>query len=327
MTTLITGGLGFIGLALAERLVLAGEQVVLFDLPSASSNMPQWQGGRLITGDTRSAADLDRVFANGTIDRVVHTAAITPGPERERIDAAGIFDVNLLATIGLLQRCARERTVTRIVVVSSVAVHGFSAPAASGSYEEGVSVPAPAGLYGISKLAAEQAALRIGELHGLDVRVARLGPAYGRWEHASGARERLSPHHQVVSAALAGMPIVLPRLMTADWIYAQDAADALALIASAPTLAHAIYNIGGGCLTDLQQWCAALAPHFPEMRWSMAGPASIDYALPVDRPALSMVRISTELNFTCRFNLETAAENYLAWRRAGMSTERRDATS
>lgn len=329
MTTLITGGLGFIGLALAERLLLAGEQVVLFDLLPASGTVPQWRGCRLVTGDIRSAADLDRVFSSETIDRVVHTAAITPGPERERIDAFGIFDVNVLATIGLLQRCASERAVIRIVVVSSVAVYGFSAPAASGCYEEDVSVPAPTGLYGISKLSAEQAALRIGELHGLDVRIARLGPVYGPWEHASSARERLSPHHQVVSAALNGTEIVLPRPMTADWIYARDAADALALIAAAPSLAHAIYNIGGGRLTDLKQWCVSLAPHFSDLRWRMARTdesASICYTLPVDRPALSTARLSTELNHACRFDLRSAAEGYLAWRKTGTLSEQYDAT-
>ena len=321
MTTLITGGTGFVGLALAERLLQAGEQVVLFDLPTAISSerfTASLPGARMIPGDIRSGGDLETVFASEVIDCVVHTAAITPGPERERGDAARIFDVNVLGTIGLLQQCARAR-VKRVVVVSSVAIYGASAPAASGCYEEDVSAPAPASLYGISKLAAEQAALRMGELQGLNVAIARLGPVYGPWEHASDARERLSPHYQVTSAALAGAEIVLPRPMTADWIYARDAAHALALIAGAQTLPHAVYQIGGGCLTDLGQWCAALAHHLPGIRWRTATPgeeATIQYTLPADRPALSIARLSKDLNHRCRFDLAAAAEDYLAWREA-----------
>lgn len=323
MTTLITGGTGFVGLALAERLLQAGEQVVLFDRPMASSGerlARSLPAARVICGDIRSGDDLETVFASEEIDRVVHAAAMTPGPERELRDAALIFDVNVLGTIGLLQRCARAPRVKRVVVVSSVAIYGATAPAASGFYEEDLSAPGPSGLYGISKLAAEQASLRLAQLHGLDVRVARLGPVYGRWEHASGARERLSPHHQVASAALAGAEIVLPRPMTADWIYARDAAQALALIACAPTLAHAVYQIGGGRLTDLQQWCAALAHHLPGLRWRTATQgeaATVHYALPFDRAALSIARLATELDYAARFDLASAAEDYLAWRAAG----------
>jgi nucleoside-diphosphate-sugar epimerase len=246
----------------------------------------------------------------------VHAAAITPSPQREHEDAASIMDVNVVATAKLLQRCARAPGVKRVVVVSSVAVYGFSEPAASGCYEEALSAPAPAGLYGVSKLAAEQTALRIGELHGLDVRIARLGPVFGRWEHKSGARQSTSPHHQVVCAARAGEEIVLPRPMTADWIYAPDAADALARLTHAATLKHAVYHVGGGRMTDLQQWCIELARHLPDLRWRIGAqhePPTVQYTLPVDRPALNTARLSDELNHRCRFDIALAAADYLIW--------------
>jgi UDP-glucose 4-epimerase/UDP-glucuronate 4-epimerase len=331
MTTLITGGTGFIGLALAERLREEGEAVILVDLPARDGEpgvVPP-AGCRFMAGDLRSDETLEQVFADGSIERVVHAAAITPSPQREREDAASIMDVNVVATAKLLQRCARTPGVKRVVVVSSVAVYGFSAPAASGRYEEALSAPAPAGLYGISKLAAEQAALRIGELHGLDVRIARLGPVFGRWEHASGARQSLSPHHQVVCAARAGEEIILPRPMTADWIYAPDAADALASLVHATTLRHAVYHVGGGRMSDVQQWCVELARHLPGLRWRVGGQdelPTVQYTLPVDRPALDTARLATELNHHCRFDLALAASDYLSWsvamcRDAGLKRE------
>jgi UDP-glucose 4-epimerase/UDP-glucuronate 4-epimerase len=308
-----------------------GEAVTLVDLPARNgeAGVVPPAGCRFVAGDLRSDETLEQIFADGDIERVVHAAAITPSPQRERDDAASIMDVNVVATAKLLQRCARTPGVKRVVVVSSVAVYGFSAPAASGRYEEGLSVPAPAALYGISKLAAEQAALRIGALHGLDVRIARLGPVFGRWEHASGARQSLSPHHQVVCAARAGEHIVLPRPMMADWIYAPDAADALASLARAATLEHAVYHVGGGRMTDVRQWCIELARHLPGLRWRLGEqdePSTVQYTLPVDRPALDTARLSTELNHRCRFDLALAATDYLNWsaamrRGAGLKRE------
>ncbi|PXW24987.1 NAD-dependent epimerase/dehydratase family protein [Paraburkholderia caballeronis] len=318
MTTLITGGAGFVGLALAERLRGDGERVVLADLPArdgATSIAPP-AGCEFVGGDLRDDDTLDRLFAAGPFDGIVHAAAVTPSPQRERDDAAALLDINVTATARLLQRCARERGIRRVVVVSSVAVYGYSPPAASGRYEEAASPPAPAALYGISKLAAEQAALRIGALHGLDVRVARLGPVFGRWEHASGARGQLSPHHQALAAALRGDAIVLPRAMPADWIYAPDAADALARITRAPMLDHPVYHVGGGALTDVAQWCAALARVLPGVRWRIADkgePCTVQYALPADRPALDTTRLASELGHRCRFGLDESARDFLDW--------------
>ncbi|HTJ92740.1 MAG TPA: NAD(P)-dependent oxidoreductase [Pararobbsia sp.] len=319
MTTLITGGAGFVGLALAEQLRGQGKAVTLVDLPARGGEhrLAPPPGCRVVAGDLREAETLDRLFADGDIEHVVHAAAITPSPERERDDAASILDVNVVATAKLMQRCAQAPRMKRVVLVSSVAVYGFAAPAASGCYDEAASVPAPAGLYGISKLAAEQAALRIGELHDLDVRIARLGPVFGRWEQASGARQLTSPHHQVACLARAGEAIVLPRPMAADWIYAPDAAQAIArLLLHDAELQHAVYHVGGGGVTDVEQWCLALAQHLPGLRSRIAAPgepANVRYSLPVDRAALDTTRLATELKYRCGFDLSRAAADYMQW--------------
>jgi UDP-glucose 4-epimerase/UDP-glucuronate 4-epimerase len=87
MATLITGGSGFVGLSLAERLIAAGEKVVLFDLSAPLAGMlerPQLADAILLMGDVRDAADIDGVLAAYDINRVIHAAAITPNQERER---------------------------------------------------------------------------------------------------------------------------------------------------------------------------------------------------------------------------------------------------
>lgn len=319
MAILITGGSGFIGLALAERLIADGKRVMLFDRASPSTDIlarPELTGVTCAGGDIRSAGDIDRAFDAGPIEAIIHAAAITPNEQRERTDARGIVDVNIGGTVNLMERAAARRGIRRIVVVSSVAVYGFSEPVASGCFEENLSHPVPAALYGITKLAAEQAALRLGHLHTLDVRVARLGPVYGRWELPTGVRDALSPHHQVLQAALHGHHAVLPRDMRADWIYSRDAAAGIAGICDAPNLGHAIYHVGGGAMSDLPGWCRLFADRFPSFRWRLADasePATIVYNLPVDRAPLSIARLSRDTGFTPGYAPEQAAADYLSW--------------
>ena len=319
MVTLITGGAGFVGLALAERLLAEGQRVVLFDLPVAPMELlarPELAGAVYVSGDVTSPADLDAALATTPIDRVVHAAAVTPNEQRERKDARRVVDINIGGTVNLMERAIAHGGIRRIVVVSSVAVYGFSAPAPSGCFEEEISHPAPAALYGISKLAAEQAAIRIAHLHGCDTRIVRLGPVYGPWEWPTQARDALSPHHQVLQALRSGHEAVLPRAMRADWIYSRDAAAGIAAVAIDAALGHAIYHVGGGYLSDLQDWCRALAARFPDFRWRYAEPgeaAGILYNLPVDRAPMSIARLVCDTGFNPAYPVDAAAADYLSW--------------
>lgn len=333
MTTLITGGAGFVGLALAECLLARGESVVLFDhRPPPEALLARLPGPTpplLATGDIRSAADVDAALRLPGVTHVVHAAAITPDAAREAREPGTVVDVNIGGTVNLVQRCAalapRPR---RLLVVSSVAVYGI-APPAGARYDEATSCPAPAALYGITKLAAEQAALRLATLHDMDVRIARLGPVYGPWEHATGVRDALSPHTQALAALRRGEPVVLPRPMRADWIHSRDAAAALAALLRAPAPRHPVYHVGGELMTDLEQWCAALAAAEPAFDWRRAGPGdtpTVRYGLPVDRAALDTRRLREDTGWRPAHTLATAAADLLAGtdpNRATLATDRR----
>lgn len=322
MSTLITGGAGFLGLALAERLLAQGEHVVLFDRAAPpQALLSRLDGARieLVLGDIRSADDVDAALCVGGVDCVVHAAAITPDAAREVREPVALVNVNIGGTVNLLQRCAaltgRGRPLRRILALSSIAVYG-STPPAGERYDEVLSHPAPTGLYGITKLAAEQAALRLAALLGLDLRVARLGPMYGPWEYATGVRDALSPHAQVLQAALSGQDAVLPRSMRADWIYARDAAGALAALAQTPALNHPIYNVGGSAMTDLFAYCDLLAATHPGWAWRKAGPGeegTVRYGLPVDRAGLDITRLQADTDWAPAYPLAAAVADQQAW--------------
>lgn len=322
MAVLITGGTGFIGLSVAEALASNGRKVVLFGpepLPESFRGAP-WLGGIIfIAGDLRTPGDLERAFAAAQVRDVLHAAAVTPDAAREVLDPEGVIAVNVLGTLGLLRCAAAKRRIRRVVVLSSVAIYGAPPARDDVRLEEDAACPRPENLYGISKLAAEQAALRLGAPFGLDIRVVRLGPVFGPWEHRTDARALLSPHAQIWDSIASGEEVVLPRPMRADWLYSRDAGAGIAALLEAPAPTNRIFNLGGEVLTDVAEWCTAIRRQGHACAWRIAEraeEATIATSLTRDRPALDNARIFAETDFRHRFSLAAAAADYIQWHRA-----------
>jgi nucleoside-diphosphate-sugar epimerase len=321
MATLITGGSGFIGLNLAERLLGVGEDVILFGQtapPQAALTEFRGLPGQLAVGvgDVRSAADLDRAFGLAPVGCVVHAAAVTASVERERTDPRTIMDVNLQGAINVIEAMLRYE-VSRILLASSIAVYGFPAAGPDGTLTEQECIPSPTTLYGISKLAAEQTAARLAQLHDLTLTIARIGPTFGPWEHHSGVRDVLSPQWQSADLARAGMDIQLSRSAMGDWLYSRDAAEGLALLLKAPDLAHQIYNVGSGETWALEDWVAGLVDRLPgvnsrPLRADSEG-MTVRVQTAIDRPPMSIKRLVADTGYAPRFNLNASLTDYLAW--------------
>ena len=352
MSILITGGTGFVGLALAEHLTQAGERVVLFGLPVApsiahrfASQFPTVATCRVVEGDVRDRAEVDAALdaapPDDPIHCVIHAAAVTPSPQREHDDAAGVASVNIIGTVNVVEAVAARPHIRGLVVLSSVAVYGNPPAAASGYIEEDLCPPQPSALYGITKLSVELLVQRLALVHGLRAAIVRVGPVYGPWEHATGVRDILSPPQQVLDAALAASEleqgreqarrraVVLPANAPADFIYARDAAAGIAAIADATRKASqagtSIFNLAGGMRVDLSQWCEALQPLIPTFPWHVAvgdEAATIVHMVPKGRAPLSMEKVRTQVGFVPRFDLASAAKDYLAWLDAGLASDK-----
>jgi nucleoside-diphosphate-sugar epimerase len=155
---------------------------------------------------------------------------------------------------------------------------------------------------------------RIAQMKEVDLRTIRLGPVFGAWEHSSGARDILSPHHQAAQAAKAGKPCVLPRPIHADWIYSRDAARRIRALLTRQGLSGDLFNLGGGAITSVTDWCRALAALAPDFSWSIhAQSPTIRYPYAIDRPALDNRRIDAAVPSEAHLTLEEAAEDYWAW--------------
>ncbi len=117
MRILVTGGAGFLGSVVAERLAAEDHEVVVLDLRPADRHPA---GVTAVTGDVRDAALVAGLLRG--IDAVVHHAAVV-GPGGDATDLPGYVGGNDLGTAVLLAEAARAG-IGRVVLASSTAVYG-----------------------------------------------------------------------------------------------------------------------------------------------------------------------------------------------------------
>ena len=323
MRVLITGGGGFVGLALAQALLEDGHGVVLFDRrppPQVFLDAVRHAADRLsvVQGDVCSEEDIDRAFQEfGPITHVFQGAALTAGPERESTEPLKVIDVNLNGTVRVLAAALRFG-VSRVVYASSLTVYGAHI-FGDGSVSEAGTPPAPDTLYGITKYAGECAALRLGKNRGLDVRAARIGSVFGPWEGETGARDMVSPFAQAASAAARGMPVVLPGVYPRrEMIYVVDLVAGLIALMTSASPSHDYYNLSANVDWNqaLQRWCVALAAEIPGFQWryAQAGEAAtIDFYDASPRASMDASRAMSDLGWSARYSCDMSMAAYARW--------------
>jgi len=321
MTTLITGGAGFVGLNIAEKLLASDQQVVIYDLgdikPKAHLDLGE-HAGRLIThaGNVLSRDELKHAIKTHGVDRIVHAAAITASVTREKNHANDIVQVNTIGTINVLE-AAIETGVKRVVSLGTGSVYG-SAVKQTGTLDEIRDLPQPETLYGISKYAAERIALRYHHTRDLDVVVARLGVVFGRYEHDTGLRDTMSAPLILGQLALQGAHAKVYAQMPDDWVYATDVAQAVMLLLDSGNTPAPLYQIGTGHAWSVADWCKKLSAAFAEFSYELVDDqtqATVGQVTPSRRPCFSIDRLRQDLGYEPSYMLDKAFEDYVRWLR------------
>lgn len=310
---LVTGACGFVGSAICEELV--SREITVIGADRAAPPFPDADWTKQVTFthlDIRNSQSVAQVLHEHAVSHIIHAAAITPDMNREREDADTVIDVNVAGACRLMM-AAREIMPERIVYLSSTSAYGSATPTVNGRFCETESIPQPVTLYGISKHAAEGAMSRLADLNELDLRIIRLAPLFGPWEHATDARSLLSPHHQIAMQARMARSCLLPRPVPADWLYSRDAAGQIANVLFAEKIATQLFNLGGGEITTLIDWCEALGRQIDGFRFGIdtASP-TVRYGYPDDRPALDNRQLDL-VAVRRRTPLDQAARELLDW--------------
>jgi len=242
MRFLITGGAGFIGTALANRLVAEGHSVRVLDDLSAGD--PARLDPRVVfaRGDVRDVPKLWTLLQG--VDCVYHLAARVSVPESV-LFPRDYNQVNVGGTVSVLE-ATRTVGVRRVVLASSGTVYGEQP---SQPLHENMP-PNPRVPYAVTKIAAEYYLFTLGALYNIETVALRIFNAYGPAQPLPVSHPPVIP--QFMRQILGGGSLVIhgTGTQTRDFVYIDDAVDALVAAATADA-DQLIINVGSGVETSL----------------------------------------------------------------------------
>jgi UDP-glucuronate 4-epimerase len=184
MNFLVTGGAGFIGSNLCERLLNEGHDVTAFDdlndfYPPARKERNLKELQRLpkfyfVKGDLRDRPAVENLFASNRFDQVIHLAA-RAGVRPSLEEPALYQEVNVTGTTHILE-AARARNVKKLTIASSSSVYGVNSKA---PFSETDPIFHPISPYAASKLACEALGHVYHHVYGMDIVMLRFFTVYG----------------------------------------------------------------------------------------------------------------------------------------------------
>lgn len=218
MKVLVTGGAGFIGSHVVDKLVKERCQVVIIDNLSTGLQENINPAANFVNMDIRDSQIVE-LFASEKFDSVIHLAAQTmvhKSLEMPDYDC----DVNIAGTVNVLEAC-RKTNVRRIAFSSTAAVYGnvTTLPVVEETSKE------PTSFYGLSKLTCENYLSLYNQVYGIEYMVLRYANVYGERQGDGGEGGVISIfarkiHHD--------QPVVIfgDGSQTRDFIYVGDIANA-----------------------------------------------------------------------------------------------------
>ncbi len=244
---LVTGGAGFIGSHVVDRLVNDGQNVRIIDNLS-TGNLENIKGPlasgavEFVNGDIRDAAIVAKCMQG--ITSVIHLAALVSVPlSVENPDLT--FDINLLGTLNLLREGVKAK-IPKFVFISSCAVYGE--PEFLPLTEEAHTHPISP--YADSKLIAERYCLGFSERQLLQTAILRFFNVYG-------PRQKMNAYSGVITRFIDAITEEKPLTIygdgqqTRDFVNVKDVASAVVSVAEDTSIDSGVFNIGSGKQTSI----------------------------------------------------------------------------
>lgn len=262
MTILVTGAAGFIGHAVSQALLDAGQTVLAVD--NLNDYYPvKLKLARLATLqmhatftfvrlDIADQAAMETLFSSYDIHSVIHLAA-QAGVRYSLLNPSAYTHSNLIGTACLLDLCHRYQ-IKHVVLASSSSVYGRSQDV---PFREDAPTDTPVSYYAATKKSNEVMAYSYSTLHGLPITVLRFFTVYGPW-----GRPDMAPW-LFTEAILARKPIKVFNngLLQRDFTYIRDIVEGVLRISSRipnAKVPYALYNIGNHQPVPLMDFIATL---------------------------------------------------------------------
>ncbi len=305
---LITGGAGFIGTSLADRLK-ANNQIVLYDNfhrdALTGTGLAEHPNIEVVKGDVLDRAQLFAAVKG--VDMVIHMASIA-GVDTVMKTPVKTMRVSLLGTINALDACLEAGGIERFIDFSTSEVFGrYAYNVTEGDVAQLGAVGEARWTYAVSKLATEHLALNYYKEYGLPALSIRPFNIYGPSQVGEGA-----VHHFIVRA-LQGHPLTVHNdgSQIRSWCYISDIIDGICVtLARDEAVGHA-FNIGNPRATITIYNLACLIVR-------LAGSSSKITSIPWNFPDVELRipninKARKLLSFEPRVDLDEGLERTLSW--------------
>jgi UDP-glucuronate 4-epimerase len=256
---LVTGGAGFIGSHLCERLLRQRHHVwTLDDLNDYYD--PAIKQGRLrhlqalakpftfIHGDITNRTAVDELFASVPFDQMIHLAA-RAGVRPSLLDPVLYARVNVEGTVNLLE-AARQRGVKKVTIASTSSVYGTNSKLPFSEADPIFTAISP---YASSKLACESLGHVYHHIYGMDVCVLRFFTVYGPRQRPDLAIYKFCK----LVAAGKPIPVFGDGSSSRDYTYVDDTVDGITAAATRE-FGYEVINLGGSQPVKLDDMIALL---------------------------------------------------------------------
>jgi len=344
MKALVTGGAGFIGSHIVDRLLARGWEVRILDSLDPRVHprgRPDYvpAEAEFMQGDVTDPREVTRALRG--VEVVFHQAAY----QDYMPDFSRFLRVNAAGTATIYETIVEERLdIRKVVVASSQAVYGegqyrcaadgpfvasprgaeqlarseweILCPRCGRQAEPAALVEehtAPANAYGISKLSEELVALRLGRVHGIPSVALRCSITQG-------------PRQSPFNAYSGVLRIFMQRLLRGhapllfedgsqqrDYVHIDDVVDAAMLVMDDPRADYEALNVGGRRVTTVRQYAKVLADR---LRYEGEPFQSGEYRIGDNRHSVSSVEKLMALGWRPTRNLERIISDYLDWVRS-----------
>jgi UDP-glucose 4-epimerase len=295
MRVLVTGGGGFIGSHVVDRLLDRGDTPRIFDLSASPYHSPLEV--ETFTGSITDSANLD--LAMRDCDAVIHLAAVAD-VGHVLADPVLAEEVNTRGTLNVLEAACRAN-VGRVVYGSTTWVYS---DCVEQEVDEETAIPAPRHLYTATKLAGETYCSGYSELYDLESTVLRFGIPYGPRARAAGVVAKFT------DLAFEGKALTIAGdgSTTRSFIYVEDLADGI-VAALKPEAAGRTYNLSGDEVVTILEIAERVQENVETCEITHTPPRPGDFP----GKSISNERALEELGWKAETSFREGVRKYVEW--------------
>lgn len=307
----VTGGAGFIGSNLIDKLLSSGHHVIcldnfdpFYDRKIKSGNLSEARKNQnfiLIEGDIRNKEDVEKCLGLKPIDLVIHLAA-KAGVRPSIDDPKSYYEVNVSGTLNILE-AMRKYGVKRMLFASSSSVYGNNKKV---PFSESDNVDNPISPYAATKKASELLCYTYHHLYGFDIFCLRFFTVYGPRQRPDLAI------HKFTELALQGkeIPVYGNGLTARDYTYIEDILIGISG-AMNQLKGYEIINLGSSKTISLNKMIEVLEKELHKKL------KVINYPMQSGDVEITFADISKStqlIGYNPQFNFEDGIKEFLKWK-------------